>query len=171
MKKLTLAVATVLSFTFPTEVAMPFVDNTIKKQSFIEIYPYQKLIEKYSKKHNINPKLIVALIHQESKFKHTVTSKKGAIGLLQLMPKTANWLKVDPYDLEQNIDGGIGYLAKQLKKYKNIKLALAAYNAGPGNVDKYNKTIPPFIQTQVYVKNICEMYQRCEHFSSSTISG
>lgn len=168
MKAFTITLATVLSFAFPTETSH---QNLPVKPKFIELYPYQSLIEKYSKKHKVDSKLIIAIIHQESKFKHNSKSKKGAIGLMQLMPSTAQWLKVDPYNVEENIDGGIGYLAKQLKKYKSIKLALAAYNAGPGNVDKYNKTVPPFKQTQTYVKNICQMYQRCEHFSSSIISG
>lgn len=170
MKKLTVAFATFLSFAVPSEMSLPFPIVT-KKTHFIELYPHQKIIIKYCKKYNVNPDLIAALIAQESKFNHNLYSEKGAIGIMQLMPKTADWLGVDPYVVDSNIEGGIRYLAICLNKYKNIKLALAAYNAGPGAVHKYNNTIPPFKQTQEYVKNICENYKQCEHFSSSTILG
>lgn len=171
MKKLTITFATFLSFAIPSEMPVPFSINTIKKAPPVELYPYQKIIVKYCKKYNVNPRLVVALITQESKFNHNSYSDKGAVGIMQLMPKTAMWLGVDPHAVESNIEGGIRYLAICLNKYKNIKLALAAYNAGPGAVHKYNNTIPPFKQTQEYVKNICENYKQCERFSSSTILG
>ena len=136
-----------------------------------ETFPYEHTIKKMALKHGVNPELVVAIIQQESKFHSSARSKKGAVGLMQLMPNTARYLNVNPHDVEQNIEGGIRYLVKQLKKYKCVKLALAAYNSGPGNVDKYGKTVPPFKQTQTYVKNICQTYKQCEHFSSSIILG
>lgn len=161
-------IATIGSLIYPQDIQM----NPMPKY----IIPQHKetlaeQIIRISLKYQINPKLIFSIIQQESKFNSLAISKKGAVGLMQLMPKTAKWLKVDRHHPEQNLDGGIRYLAMQLRKYKSVKLALAAYNAGPGNVDKYNKTIPPFKQTEVYIKNICSVYQRCEHFSSSIISG
>lgn len=167
MKKVILSIATVGSLFFPNDVCMQYTPF-VKKQSK---YPYEEQIERIARKHKVNPELIAAIIKQESKFNPDARSKKGAIGLMQLMPKTAAWLSVNPHNTEENLEGGIRYLTQQLKKYKSVKLALAAYNAGPGNVDKYNKTIPPFKQTEMYVKNICETYGKCEHFSSSIISG
>ena len=99
------------------------------------------------------------LIQQESNFNPTAVSPKGAIGLTQLLPSTAQDLGVDPNNIEQNIFGGAQYLRQMMDRYPgNMPFALAAYNAGMGNVDKY-KGIPPFKETQNYVKNILGTYQ------------
>ena len=117
------------------------------------------MISKVCEKHGVDEKLVKALIKQESGFNAKATSKVGAMGLMQLMPATAKGLGVqDAYNPLQNVDGGVRYLKSMLNKYNgNIILALAAYNAGPGAVDKYDG-VPPYPETQNYVKNILANY-------------
>lgn len=119
------------------------------------------LIEQYSAKNGLDSAFVKAVIKQESGFQPKVTSHCGAMGLMQLMPATANSLGVkDAYDPEQNIAGGTKYLKGLLDRFGGDKsLALAAYNAGPNAVTKYNG-IPPYKETQNYVKNIMSMYQQ-----------
>ena len=128
-----------------------------------EEYPYEHFIRQKSKKYSVDHELVLAVIKKESSFIVSAKSHKGAIGLMQLMPKTAKWLGVDPNCPKDNIRGGILYLSMQLKKYNDVRLALAAYNAGGGNVDKYGKNIPPFKETQKYVRDICLSYKKCDH--------
>ncbi len=117
------------------------------------------IISEISSKHGVNEKLVRALIKQESGFNPTIVSKAGAVGLMQLMPATAESLGVtNSKDPVQNVDGGVRYLKSLMKKYNgNLILSLAAYNAGPGAVDKY-KGVPPYKETQNYVKNILANY-------------
>jgi len=120
---------------------------------------YTELIYKAANAHGLDPVLFEALIWAESDFNPKCRSGVGAMGLAQLMPPTARMLGVkDPWDPEQNLMGGAKYLAMQFKTFKEVKLALAAYNAGPGNVRKY-KGIPPFKETQNYVTKILKKYQ------------
>ena len=118
-----------------------------------------QLVKNISAKYNVDAKLVNAVIKQESGFNVKAKSKAGAMGLMQLMPATARGLGVkDPYNPVQNIEGGVKYLSNLLKKYNgNVVLALAAYNAGSGAVDKYSG-VPPYKETQNYVRSILANY-------------
>jgi len=106
-----------------------------------------------ARRHGIPEDLFLRLVQQESGFNPNARSHKGAIGLAQLMPQTARDLKVNPNDPNQNLEGGARYLKTMYRKFGNWRLALAAYNAGPGAVEKYNG-VPPFKETQNYVRKI-----------------
>ncbi len=124
------------------------------------IKDYEGIISQASKRFGVSPFLIKAVIKAESDFDDQAVSKKGAQGLMQLMPKTADSLDVeDPFNPEENIFGGVLYLSRLLKRFNNNKqLALAAYNAGPSTVESH-QGIPPFPETRGFVKRVMAYYQ------------
>jgi len=114
---------------------------------------YATLARQAARAQGIPEDLFLRLVMQESRFNPKAKSHKGAIGLAQLMPGTAKELGVDPHDPVQNLEGGARYLKMQYRKFGSWRLALAAYNAGPGAVIKHGG-IPPFRETRKYVKKI-----------------
>lgn len=115
--------------------------------------PYLAMARDAARRHGVPEDMFLKLVQQESGFNPKAVSHKGALGLAQLMPSTAQILRVDPLDPYQNLDGGARYLMQQYRAFGNWRLALAAYNAGPGAVKKHGG-VPPFLETQHYVKVI-----------------
>jgi soluble lytic murein transglycosylase-like protein len=121
-----------------------------------------RVIRDTAERYGLPAALLHSVIKAESNFRPDAVSPKGAIGLMQLMPGTARMLGADPADPVQNVDAGARYLLEMLKRFDNgAWSALAAYNAGPGAVDRYNG-IPPYRETREYVSRVWNLYQRAE---------
>jgi soluble lytic murein transglycosylase-like protein len=129
-------------------------------------------IEKAAAEHNVDPNLVRAVIKVESNFNPNAVSRKGAMGLMQLMPQTARQLKVtNPFDPEQNVDAGVRHLKQLMESYGgDVKLSLAAYNAGQGSVAK-SGGIPHFAETRNYVKRITNLYFNGSDGGSQILGG
>ncbi len=127
----------------------------------LQLTLYENAIQAATQKYPVDPALVRAVIHAESAFRSDAISRKGAMGLMQLMPDTASDMGVnDVMSPAQNIQGGVRYLAWLLKQHNgNVTLATAAYNAGPGAV-KRHKGIPPYAETQTYVRRVKILHER-----------
>ncbi len=148
----------------PTEPGIPYVLVMKEKRVIIQlkgdIALYDNLITHTAEKYRIDSALVKAIIKAESNFNHRAVSPVGARGLMQLMPATAATLKVkDSFHPENNIDGGVRYLRYLMNLFDgNLRLVLAAYNAGENSVIRYNNRIPPYPETQTYVKRVLNYY-------------
>jgi soluble lytic murein transglycosylase-like protein len=130
---------------------------------------FDDLIEEHASRHRVRTDLVRAVVQVESAFNPHAKSPKGAMGLMQLMPATMRQFKVlDAFNPAENIRAGVAYLRQLLDRYgNNEQLALAAYNAGPGAVDKYGATVPPYRETKNYVVKIAEIAGK----NSAPVSG
>ena len=123
----------------------------------------RELVQQAALRHGLPPEFVHLVARSESAYRQDAISSRGAIGVMQLMPSTAASLNADPYDLEQNVEAGTRLLRSLLVQYQDhpdqVRRALAAYNAGPGAVQKYNG-VPPYRETQAYVNKIVEAYRK-----------
>lgn len=132
---------------------------------------FNREITTAANKHGLHAALLKAVIHAESAFKPKAVSSAGAQGLMQLMPLTQKTYQVsNPYDPAQNINGGAAYLKHLKNTYSTIDVFLAAYNSGETAVERYGKTIPPFPETQEYVRRVKILYSRYQRTPSNTLS-
>lgn len=128
--------------------------DTFKEEYFREHVPYGQIIYREARRHNLSPELVAAMIHTESDFRPRLVSNKSAQGLMQIVPSTARLLGIsDPFDPQQNIAAGTKYFRYLLDRFDNETIALAAYNAGEGNVERFGG-IPPFAETKSYVTKV-----------------
>jgi hypothetical protein len=120
---------------------------------------YHRIVHEKAREYNIDPSLVKAVIKTESNWNYMAVSRKGAMGLMQLMPSTANDMNVhNPFNPEENIEGGIKYLKYLLERFNgDLTLALAAYNAGPKTVEKFG-LVPPITETKQYVSKVLSLY-------------
>ena len=119
-------------------------------------------IVKHAIEMGVDPAIALSIARTESGFRHEARSSHGAVGVFQLMPSTARRMGLNPYSLNDNIKGGIMYYKKMYNMFGSVELALAAYNAGPGNVKKYN-AVPPFGETRRFVTKIMSDVNRQKH--------
>ncbi len=140
---------------------MKRINDALREEFFETSMPYGDLIHEKAEKYDVDPLLVAAVIEQESKFQHKAKSQVGARGLMQLMPRTGRWMGAENlYDPEQNVDAGVKYIKYLQQQFNgNLKKTIAAYNAGEGNVRRYNG-VPPFRETQHYVKKVLGNYEK-----------
>lgn len=145
----------------------PAATATVAKPAVPKLSP-RELVEAAARKNGLPPKFVDSVVIAESGYKPNAVSPKGAVGLMQLMPSTAQAFHADPNNPAENVEAGAAYLRELLIKYDgDSRRALAAYNAGPGAVDKYNG-VPPYAETQTYIERVLRNYKRA---SDSTAAG
>lgn len=143
MKKLLLLTFTLLCVLFVNAQCQAADVNTVKAA-----------IVKHAIEMGVDPAIALSIARTESGFRHEARSAHGAVGVFQLMPSTARRMGLNPYSLNDNIKGGIMYYKKMYNMFGSVELALAAYNAGPGNVKRYNNKVPPYAETRRFVNKI-----------------
>lgn len=140
--------------------------DLFKETYFREHVPYGEIIFREARKNNLPPELVAAMVHTESDFRRTLVSQKSAQGLMQIVPSTARKLGIrDPFDPQQNIAAGTRYFRYLLDRFDSETMALAAYNAGEGNVERFGG-IPPFTETKNYIVKVnrrTDRYRRRVH--------
>jgi soluble lytic murein transglycosylase-like protein len=143
---------------FHTEMAR--INTAIRQDFFANAVPFGDLIHEKAQKYDVDPALVAAVIETESRFHPKARSAVGARGLMQLMPRTGRWLgATNLYDPEQNVDAGVRYLKYLQERFDgNLKKAIAAYNGGEGNVQRYGG-VPPFRETRSYVQKVMSRYE------------
>ena len=144
---------------FHTEMAR--INDAIRHDFFANAVPFGDLIHEKAQKYDVDPALVAAVVETESRFRPEARSAVGARGLMQLMPRTGRWLgATNLYDPEQNVDAGVRYLKYLQDRFDgNLKKAIAAYNGGEGNVERYGG-VPPFKETRSYVKKVLSRYEQ-----------
>ena len=120
----------------------------------------KEIIVKHSLEMNIDPALALSIAKKESGFKHELKSAHGAVGVFQLLPSTAKRIGYNPYYLSENIKAGLTYYKMMYKMFGSTELALAAYNAGPGNVKRFGGKVPPYAETKRFVNQIMLEYHK-----------
>ena len=135
-----------------------FLANSV--QAAISEDVVKETIIKHSIEMGVDPALALSIAQKESGFKHEIKSAHGAVGVFQLLPSTANRMGYNPYYLSENIKAGLTYYKMMYKMFGSTELALAAYNAGPGNVKKYGGAIPPYAETKRFVNIIMNDYKQ-----------
>ena len=142
--------------------ATPPEERAVRPETWVgKSTDFDRVIERAARSHALRPELVRAVILVESAFNPHAVSRRGAVGLMQLLPSTARRYGVaDAFDPEQNVAAGVHYLRDLLTRYGNdLELALAAYNAGEEAVDRYGRSIPPFAETRHYVPTVLRVYR------------
>ena len=133
---------------------------TLNTQAAINEDVVKETIVKHSMEMGVDPALALSIAKKESGFKHELKSRRGAVGVFQLLPSTAKRMGYNPYYLGENIKAGLTYYKMMYKMFGSTELALAAYNAGPGNVKKFGGKIPPYAETKRFVNIIMQDYRK-----------
>jgi hypothetical protein len=145
----------------PLQKEIARLNSAIRRQFYADAIPFGGLIHEKAEKYKVDPALVAAVVETESRFRTNARSQVGAKGLMQLMPRTGRWMGArNLYDPEQNVDAGVKYLSYLSDRFDgNLKKTIAAYNGGEGNVKRYNG-VPPFRETQQYVKRVMHKYEK-----------
>jgi hypothetical protein len=158
----------VTAFEPEVELPAPVMASVPSPKPAVVQHTPRELVDAAAKKNGLPPNFVHSVVAAESAYQANAVSPKGAIGLMQLMPATAQAYGADPRDPAQNVEAGAAYLRELLIKYDgDPRRALAAYNAGPGAVDKYNG-VPPYAETQTYIERVLRKYKKSTDSQQTT---